>query len=99
LSTDRSGCRAAEPAVPEDKIRERAHDIWERHHRPEGFEVQFWFRAERELRAERRTRLEQEVGDETDALAAGAGGAPDHELAPIAAKEVTDPNPTRIGER
>jgi hypothetical protein len=85
--------------IPEDEIRERAHDIWERHHRPEGFEVQFWFMAERELRAERRTRLDQEVEGTTDAPAAGAGEALDHEPEPIPAEEITDPNPTRIGER
>ncbi|KQP41069.1 hypothetical protein ASF49_18715 [Methylobacterium sp. Leaf104] len=36
-----------------ERIRERAHEIWERNHRPEGFEVEFWLMAERELRAER----------------------------------------------
>lgn len=58
MTRDLSGCRKAEPVIPEAEIRERAHDIWERHHRPEGFEVQFWFMAQRELRAERRTRLQ-----------------------------------------
>jgi hypothetical protein len=33
-------------------IRERAYDIWERNHRPEGFDVAFWVMAERELKAE-----------------------------------------------
>ncbi|MGU3361793.1 DUF2934 domain-containing protein [Methylobacterium sp. M6A4_1b] len=36
-----------------ERIRERAHEIWERNHRPEGFEVEFWLMAERELRAAR----------------------------------------------
>lgn len=36
-----------------DEIRERAYDVWERNHRPEGFEVAFWVMAERELKAER----------------------------------------------
>lgn len=39
-------------AITPDAIRERTFDLWERHHRPEGFELQFWFMAERELRAE-----------------------------------------------
>lgn len=34
-----------------DEIRERAYDIWERNHRPEGFEVAFWIMAERELKS------------------------------------------------
>ncbi|WP_298958592.1 DUF2934 domain-containing protein [uncultured Methylobacterium sp.] len=38
------------------QIRERAYDIWERNHRPEGFEIEFWLLAERELRAERDAR-------------------------------------------
>lgn len=37
-----------------EQIRERAYELWERNHRPEGFEIQFWLLAERELRAERR---------------------------------------------
>ncbi len=42
-------------AVPETptfaQIRERAYELWERNHRPDGLEVQFWLAAERELRA------------------------------------------------
>ena len=49
---------AAEDAAPDpvtpDEIRERAYDLWERHHRPEGYEIEFWIMAERELWAERR---------------------------------------------
>jgi hypothetical protein len=33
----------------EDQIRQRAHDIWERHHRPDGRDEEFWHQAEREL--------------------------------------------------
>ncbi|KQP94540.1 DUF2934 domain-containing protein [Methylorubrum extorquens] len=36
------------------EIRERAHELWERNHRPEGLDIEFWLAAERELRAERR---------------------------------------------
>jgi hypothetical protein len=35
-----------------ERIRERAYDIWDRNHRPDGFDVEFWLLAERELRAE-----------------------------------------------
>ncbi|MCJ2102807.1 DUF2934 domain-containing protein [Methylobacterium sp. E-046] len=45
-----------EPAeVPSSyAIRERAYDLWDRHHRPDGYDLQFWLMAERELRAEQR---------------------------------------------
>jgi hypothetical protein len=39
-----------------DQIRERAYELWERNHRPEGLEIEFWLIAERELRAERERR-------------------------------------------
>jgi hypothetical protein len=39
-----------------EEIRERAYDLWERHHRPEGFSIELWLMAERELRAEREGR-------------------------------------------
>ena len=35
-----------------ERIRERAYDIWDRNHRPEGVDVEFWLMAERELKAE-----------------------------------------------
>lgn len=40
------------PVTPEE-IRQRAYELWERNHRPEGLEIQFWLLAQRELRAER----------------------------------------------
>jgi hypothetical protein len=51
------GPRPAKPDNPgrpmekptEDQIRQRAHDIWERHHRPEGRDEEFWHQAEQEL--------------------------------------------------
>jgi hypothetical protein len=46
-----------------EEIRERAYELWERNHRPDGLEIEFWLIAERELRAER----------ERDRKAAGAG--------------------------
>lgn len=45
-----------------ERIRERAYDLWERNHRPEGLEIQFWLVAERELRAERERRLADRDG-------------------------------------
>ncbi|WP_213770353.1 DUF2934 domain-containing protein [Bradyrhizobium sp. dw_78] len=36
----------------EDQIRQRAHEIWERHHRPDGRDEEFWHQAERELQQE-----------------------------------------------
>jgi hypothetical protein len=45
-------------AITFDQIRERAYELWERNHRPEGLEIEFWLIAERELRAERDKRRE-----------------------------------------
>lgn len=42
--------------IPFDQIRERAYELWERNHKPEGLEIEFWLIAERELRAERARR-------------------------------------------
>ncbi|KQP59691.1 DUF2934 domain-containing protein [Methylobacterium sp. Leaf108] len=51
-----------------DDIRERAYELWERHHRPEGFEIEFWLLAERELRNERarRSRADERVASGAD---------------------------------
>jgi hypothetical protein len=38
--------------VEEQKIRERAHQLWEQAGRPEGKEQQFWLEAERQLKEE-----------------------------------------------
>lgn len=43
-------------AITFEHIRERAYELWERNHRPEGFEIEFWLLAERELRQERERR-------------------------------------------
>ena len=40
-------------AITFEHIRERAYELWERNHKPEGFEIEFWLLAERELRNER----------------------------------------------
>ncbi len=44
-----------------EQIRERAYDLWERNHRPDGFEIEFWLTAERELKAERDNKQNQLV--------------------------------------
>jgi hypothetical protein len=35
----------------EDQIRQRAHELWEENHRPDGRDEEFWHQAERELQA------------------------------------------------
>ena len=39
----RRGC------IAEERVRERAHDLWEQHGSPQGRDQEFWLRAEREL--------------------------------------------------
>jgi hypothetical protein len=59
----------SEDGITFERIRERAHEIWERNHRPEGFEVEFWLMAERELRAERaRTTQKADAPVQEDAV-------------------------------
>ncbi|WP_393958739.1 DUF2934 domain-containing protein [Methylorubrum sp. POS3] len=50
-----------EPSITTAEIRRRAYDLWERNHRPDGLEIEFWVMAERELRAERRAQLRQQT--------------------------------------
>ena len=52
----RSEDKSGPDAIPFGEIRERAYELWERNHRPEGFEIEFWLLAERELRKERNRR-------------------------------------------
>jgi hypothetical protein len=33
----------------EEQIRQRAHELWEQNHRPDGRDDEFWHQAEREL--------------------------------------------------
>lgn len=49
-----------EPPIATAEIRQRAYELWERNHRPDGFEIEFWVMAERELRAERQKRPTQQ---------------------------------------
>ena len=50
-----------------EQIRERAYELWERNHRAEGFEINFWLMAERELKAERKRALSGRQADEPEA--------------------------------
>jgi len=48
-------------AITPEQIRERAYELWERNHRPDGLEMQFWLAAERELRAELEARRQADT--------------------------------------
>ena len=54
------------PEITFEQIRERAYDLWERNHRPDGLEIEFWLVAERELKAERDKKQAQASADEDD---------------------------------
>lgn len=38
--------------IPDELIRARSYQIWEREHRPQGKHLEHWFRARTELRSE-----------------------------------------------
>ncbi len=57
--------------IPLAAIRARAYDIWERNHRPDGYEIQFWLLAERELRAEQESRRDADLAGAASVPAAG----------------------------
>jgi len=40
------------PHIEDDKIRDRAYQLWEKAGQPEGREQDFWYQAERELAEE-----------------------------------------------
>lgn len=50
LSTD----DVVAPAPSQAELRERAYDLWDRNHRPDSYELEFWLMAERELKAEQK---------------------------------------------
>jgi hypothetical protein len=56
MSQDPLAEEQAELVLWIEEIRERAYDLWDRNHRPDGYELEFWLMAERELKAERRAR-------------------------------------------
>ena len=51
----------------EQRIRERAYEIWERADRPEGKATEHWLQAEAEVAAEEQG-LEQEIGLESEGV-------------------------------
>ena len=55
MSENETSARNSDTKISNDQIRERAYEIWERHHRPEGYEAHFWPLAKRELLAENET--------------------------------------------
>ncbi len=40
------------PNETQDRVRQRAYELWEQHGRSEGHEAEFWHQAERELKGE-----------------------------------------------
>jgi hypothetical protein len=42
--------------VPEEAVRQRSYEIWQREGRPEGKALEHWLQAQSELEAERRRR-------------------------------------------
>lgn len=74
---------APTPDITFQEIRERAYDLWERHHRPEGFSIALWLMAERELRAEREARRAGKLveGPAPDEPAPGRTGGDGHRMA------------------
>lgn len=66
MSPDHPADEQAKRLLSIDEIRERAYDLWDRNHRPDGYELEFWLMAERELTVERRARLKPEAGSASD---------------------------------
>jgi hypothetical protein len=66
MSQDPAADGEAAPLLAFEEIRERAYDLCDRNHWPDGFELEFWLMAERELTAERRARLKQEAESAAD---------------------------------
>lgn len=44
-------------AIPEEAIRQRSYQIWQREHCPQGKHLEHWFRAKAELRSEQLNRM------------------------------------------
>ena len=42
--------------IPQDAIQRRSYEIWERENRPQGKDMEHWFRAKAELAAEQQHR-------------------------------------------
>ncbi len=56
--------------ITEDQIRRRAFELWEQRSRPEGYEVEFWLQAERELKGKGNT---SGISANADAAKSGSG--------------------------
>ncbi len=61
----------------DDRIRRRAHAIWEREGRPDGRQQEHWAQARREIEAEERTAPPRAAADASPTPAAPAPTAPD----------------------
>jgi hypothetical protein len=65
----------------EDRIRARAHEIWEREGQPEGEDLRHWDEARLEIESEERVSTASGSGETSDAALAnpvgGTEGAPD----------------------
>lgn len=48
-----------EEPIPDELIRERSYQIWEREHCPQGKHLEHWLRAKAELRSERLRRMQR----------------------------------------
>ena len=84
----------------EDRIRARAHQIWEEEGRPEGRDREHWERAEREVRAAIRDSAPpaepaQEQRDFGDSAGYGSGGSTldRHDVGDANSDEDRKPNP------
>ena len=53
----------------QERVRQRAYQLWEQHGRSEGHEVEFWHQAERELKGEASS------SDTSRGVSANAGSA------------------------
>lgn len=72
----------------EERIRQRAHDIWEREGRPHGRHDDHWRRAKEEIETESGAGTPAEVG-KPSARAKGAKASPAASPRPMATGEVT----------
>ena len=63
--------------VDADHIRQRAFELWERDGRPEGRDMDYWFRAEAELAGEDASGLETPAAAGTSSRSAGTRSEPD----------------------
>ena len=59
MSGDPPSAQQADAPITSAEIQERAYELWDRHHRPDGYNLHFWIMAERELKAERKASLER----------------------------------------